>query len=283
MNTDVRASPRDGMLVETGKVLAFLRRDLLVAWSYRVDFASDIFGMAVQVFMFYFIGLMVDPSRLPAFGGNTTSYLEFVALGIALSMFVALALRQVASALRDEQFQGTLECLLLTPSRALTIQLGAMAYEFVYVPIRTIVFLTAIGVGFGLDFHVSGFLPAAVVLMAVIPFVWGLGVAAAAAVLAFRRGEGAVAFLATILTVSSGAYFPLDLLPGWLQTAAEANPFAVALESMREAVLGGTGWSDVGQSMLLLVPMAAASLLVGYLLYNRALRRELRKGSLGDY
>jgi ABC-2 type transport system permease protein len=270
-------------VAEAGKVLAFLRRDLLVAWSYRVDFASDILGMAVQVFMFYFIGLMVDPGRLPSFGGNTTSYLEFVALGIVLAMFVQLALRQVSVAIRDEQYQGTLESLLLTPSRALTIQLGSMVYEFVYVPIRTIVFLTAIGIGFGLDFDPAGFLPAAVVLMAVIPFVWGLGVCAAAAVLAFRRGEGGAGFVATILTVASGAYFPLDLLPGWLQDLAEANPFAVALDAMREAVLGGAGWSDVGDSMLLLVPMAAASLTVGYVLYNRALRRELRKGSLGDY
>ncbi len=276
-------APRLGIGAEIGKLGAFLRRDLLVAWSYRVDFFSDIAGLFVQVFMFYFIGLMVDPSVLPEFGGSPTSYLEFVAIGIALGMFVQLALSQVAGALREEQFQGTLETLLLTPTRTLTIQLGTLVYELIYVPVRTVLFLLIVAAGFGLDFDLGGMLPAMVVLLFVIPFVWGLGVASAAAVLTFRRGEGAVGLGATLLTIASGAYFPLDLLPGWLQTLAEANPFAIALESMRDAILGGAGWSDVGSAVLLLAPMAAASLAIGYYLYVRALRRELRRGTLGDY
>lgn len=274
---------RGRAVAEAGKVGAFLRRDLLVAWSYRVDFFGDIASLLVQVFMFYFIGLLVDPATLPSFGGEPTSYLEFVAIGIALGTFVQLALSQVAGALREEQFQGTLECLLLTPTRTLTIQLGALAYDLIYVPVRTALFLVIIAVGFGLDFYMDGILPALVVLMLVIPFVWGLGVASAAAVLTFRRGEGVVALFATLLTVASGAYFPLTVLPTWLQTAAEANPFAIALESMRDAVLGGTGWSEVLPAVVLLAPMAAASLALGYALYVRALRRELRRGTLGDY
>ncbi len=268
---------------ELGKVGAFLRRDLLVAWSYRLDFFGDLASLLVQVFMFYFIGLLIDPSALPEFGGDPTTYLEFVAIGICLGTFVALALRQVAGAFRSEQLQGTLECLLLTPTRSLTIQLGSLAYDLVYVPVRTALFLVIIAVGFGLDFHYDGILPAIFVLLLVVPFVWGLGVASAAAVLTFRRGEGVVALFATLLTIASGAYFPLTVLPEWLQTAAEANPFAVALDAMRDAVLGGSGWSGVLPAAALLAPMAAVSLAFGYWVYVRALRRELRAGTLGDY
>lgn len=274
---------RNGARREVGKLGAFLRRDLLVAWSYRVDFFSDAAGLFVQVFMFYFIGLLVDPTKLPSFGGDATTYLEFVAIGIVLGVFVQLALSRVAGAIREEQLQGTLEVLMLTPTRSLTLQLGTLTYDFIYIPIRMALFLVIIAVGFGLDFEPSGLLPAAVVLLAVIPFVWGLGVMSAAAVLAFRRGEGVVGLFAGLLTVASGAYFPLDLLPGWLQTAAEANPFAIALETMRDAVLGGAGWSEVAPTLALLLPMAAVSLAIGYALYGKALRRELRKGTLGDY
>jgi ABC-type polysaccharide/polyol phosphate export permease len=268
---------------EAGKLGAFLRRDFLVAWSYRVDFLSDVAGLFVQVFMFYFIGLLVDPSKLPSFGGDPATYLEFVAIGIVLGTFVQLALNQVAGAIREEQLQGTLEVLMLSPTRTLTLQLGTLAYDFIYVPIRMVLFLTIIAVGFGLDFEPSGLLPAVVVLLAVIPFVWGLGVVAGAAVIVFRRGEGLVGMGAGLMTVAAGAYFPLELLPPWLQTAAEANPFAIALETMRDAVLGGAGWSEVAPALALLLPMAAVSLAVGYALYSRALHRELRKGTLGDY
>ena len=278
-----RAQGLGGARREAGKLGAFLRRDFLVAWSYRVDFLSDAAGLVVQVFMFYFIGLMVDPTKLPSFGGDRTTYLEFVAIGIVLGTVVQLALSRVAGAIREEQLQGTLEVLMLTPTRTLTLQLGTLAYAFIYVPIRTLLFLVMIAVGFGLDFQISGLLPAVAVLLAVLPFVWGLGVIAAAAVLVFRRGEGLVGMAAGLLTIASGAYFPLDLLPPWLQTAAEANPFAIALETMRDAVLGGAGWSEVAPTLALLLPMAAASVTAGYLLYAKALRRELRKGTLGDY
>lgn len=274
---------RSGFRAEAGKVGAFLRRDLLVAWSYKVSFFSDIVNLAFQVFIFYFIGQLIDPAKLPQFGGSQTTYLEYVALGIALGAFVRVALRQIAGTFRDEQYQGTLECLMLTPTRAVTIQLGSLVYELIYVPIRTVIFLAVIAVAFGLSFDVGGILPAMVVLLALTPFVWGLGVAAAAGVIAFRRGEGGVGFIATLLTISSGAYFPLTVFPSWLQTLAEANPFAIALDAMRHAVLGGTGWSEVVPTLAELVPLAAVSVVAGHLLYSRALRREFRRGSLGEY
>ena len=272
-----------GPRVELGKVLAFLRRDVIVAWSYRTDFFSDIAGLVVQVLMFYFIGLMVDSGRLPTYGGESVTYLEFAAIGVAMGMFVAVALGKVARVIREEQLMGTLESLLLTPTRVPTLQVGSAAYDLLYVPVRTAAFLGLIAVAFHLDVDLAGLAPAAVVLLMFVPFVWGLGLASAAAILAFRRGAGAVGLGATLLTVSSGAYFPLDLLPGWLASAAVHNPFAVALDGMRDALLGGAGWSAVGSAAIILAPLAVLSLALGLAVFRRALRRELRRGTLGLY
>ena len=51
---------------ELRKLPAFVRRDFLVAWSYRLPFIGDWIGLALQAFTFYFVGLMVDPSTLPS-------------------------------------------------------------------------------------------------------------------------------------------------------------------------------------------------------------------------
>src|SRR2546421_590117 len=90
--------------------------------------------------------------------------------------------------------------------------------------------------------HVTYLEFAAVVLLAFAPVVWGLGLISAAGILTFRRGAGIVGIGATVLTLSAGAYFPLSLLPGWLVTVANLNPLAIALSSMRRAVLGNAGW-----------------------------------------
>jgi ABC-2 type transport system permease protein len=268
---------------ELRKLPAFVRRDFLVAWSYRLPFFGDWLGLAMQAFMFYFVGLMVDPDKLPSFGGNPTTYMEFVAVGIAISAFIQLALGRVAIGMQQEQVMGTLESLLTTPTSPATVQLGAVVYDLVYVPIRTAVFLVVIAVGFGLDFQASGLLPAAVVLLLFIPFVWGLGVAAAGSTLTFRRGSGFVGFGSSLLVIFSGAFIPLDLLPGWLSTLAQLNPITIAVDGMREPLLGGTGWSGMPETVFVLFPVSAVSLTVGFLAFRAALRRERRLGTLGLY
>jgi len=104
------------LVVEVAKLPAFLRRDFLIALSYRVVFVSDLLGLLVQGVLFYFVGELVNPSTLPTYNGSPTSYLEFVLIGVAVGVFVQLGLSRVALSFREEQLQGTLESMLVTPS-----------------------------------------------------------------------------------------------------------------------------------------------------------------------
>jgi ABC-2 type transport system permease protein len=271
------------LLGELRKLPAFLRRDFLVAWSYRLSFVSEWAALLLQALMFYFVGLLVDPDKLPSFGGSRATYMEFVAVGIALAGFMQVALGRVAAGLRGEQLMGTLESLLMTPTASATMQVGTVLYDLVYIPLRTALFLVLIAVGFGLHFEASGFLPAAVVLLAFVPFVWGIGIATAGGILTFRRGAGFAAFGVTVLTLFSGAFFPLELLPGWASDLAGLNPITMVVDGMRQPLLGGTGWADTGRAVLVLLPLSAASLGAGIALFRLALRRERRRGSLSLY
>lgn len=275
---------RIGVLAgEAAKLPAFVRRDALIAWSYRAAFLSDVFALVTQMLVFSFIGKLVKTEELPSFGGVQASYIEFVCIGIVVNVFVQVALTRIATAVRTEQMIGTLEALLTTPTSSATVQLGSAAFDFVYMPVRTAVFLAFMAVAVGLDLHPSGALPSLAILLAFIPFVWGLGIATAAAILTFRRGEGLMGISATLLGLASGAYFPLTLLPSWLAAVAEYNPLAIAIEAMRNAMLGGTGWAGIGSDMLLLAAMSALSLALGSVLFRLALGRERRRGTLGMY
>jgi ABC-2 type transport system permease protein len=268
---------------ELAKLPAFFRRDFLIAWSYRASFLTDLIALLTQAGLFAVVGLMVDPQSIPNYGGVRATYVEFVAIGLSVGVFLSIGLTRVMSALALEQVQGTLESLILTPTSFATIQLGSAAYDLVYVPIRTAVFLAIIALTFDAHFATDGILPAAFLLLMFIPVVWGLGVASAAIALTYRGGTGAVGLGATVITIGSGAYVPLELLPGWVQTLADANPLAIVLEGMRGALLGGTGWAGIPGDLIRLVPMAGASLALGAWAFRMALARERRKGTLGLY
>ena len=269
--------------VEAAKVAAFLRRDFFIAVSYRVVFVSDILGLLVQGVLFYFVGELVSPSELPTYGGSPTTYLEFVAIGVAVGVFVQLGLSRVAASFREEQLQGTLESMLVTPTAPATIQLGSVVFDLLYIPLRTVVFLAVMAAAFGLGFEASGVLPAVLLLLAFVPFVWGLGVLGAGMILTFRRGAGVAGIAGVLLALLSGAYFPLSLLPGWMQTLADANPMAVALNGMRESLLGGADWAATAGDLAILLPLSAAAFVAGLVGFRAALRRERARGTLGVY
>ena len=269
-------------LGEVAKLGAFFRRDFLAAWSYRGAFFTDITALVLQVVTFWFLGRLINPKALPTYGGTQVGYMEFVASGILLFALVELGLRQVANSIRQEQLMGTLESVLLTPTAMWTIQAGSALYTMVYVPIRTLLFLAMIALAFGVHYSAAGIVPAFLILIVFLPCVWGLGIASAAAMLTFRRGGMGVGFAASVLALGSGAFFPLTLLPGWVQSISTANPMARAIDGLREALIAGT-WSGLGSNLIVIGVAALLTSSLGAAAFKLALARERRRGTLGIY
>jgi ABC-2 type transport system permease protein len=251
--------------------------------SYRAVFVTDLVGVAFMVTIFFYVGQLLDPARLPRFNGVPVSYMEFVLIGIVLGGFIQIGLARVTSALRNEQMTGTLESLLMTPTSTTTIQLGSAAYDLIYIPIRTGILLLVGAIAFDLGFQPAGIAPALFALLLFIPFVWGLGLVGAGAVLTFKRGGNAIHIGSMLMMISSGAYFPIELFPGWVTPVAKFNPMAIAVDGMREGLLGGAGLIEVAPQLLLLAPMSAFSLALGTLAFRLGLRREQARGTLGLY
>jgi ABC-2 type transport system permease protein len=268
---------------ELAKLPAFMRRDFLVAWSYRLAFVTDWLGLIVQVVIFNFVGKVVDPTAIPTYAGRNVSYLEFVAVGIAISSFMAVALGRVYNVIRQEQLQGTLESLFLTPTSYTTVQLGSVVYDLAYVPVRTLLFFVMVTILFTAHFEWSGVLPTTAILLAFIPFVWGVGVMAAAWTLTFRRGTAIIGIFTTLATLGAGTYFPTEVFPSWVQSIVQFLPLTVALQGARDALLGGVGWDQVLPTIAYLIPFAVASMLGGLWAFRAALLRERRSGTLGTY
>ena len=68
---------------------AFGRRELLETLTYRMALFWDIVGLAFQALTFFYISKLVNPTSLPTYGDSQVTYIEFVAVGIPVSMFVS--------------------------------------------------------------------------------------------------------------------------------------------------------------------------------------------------
>jgi ABC-2 type transport system permease protein len=278
-----RPSRAGAMWEELAKIPAFFRRDLLVLWSYRTAFFADWANLFVQVLVFYYVGRIVPADTLPRIDGRAVTYCEFVAVALILTSFMQVTLSRLVGVVQAEQFMGTLDSLFVTPTAPITFMAGSVAYDVLYVPLRTAVFMLITAGILGVDYNLGGLLPATVILLVFLPFTWGLGVISAALVLTFKRGSGTLGIAVTLLILGSGAYFPVEYLPGWIQTLTQANPVTIALDAARQALLGSADWSAIWSSVVVLAPMALASLAAGVWAFRLALRRERRRGTMGMY
>jgi ABC-2 type transport system permease protein len=265
------------------KLPAFFRRDLLVLLSYKVALFSDWINLVFEVVILFFVGRLIEPSVLPMFGNVQPTYVEFAAVGIAIGAILQANTARAMSAIRSEQVIGTLEMVFLTPTAPTTVLMGVVIYDLVYVPIRSVIFLAALSLLTDVRFELGALVPVTVIFFAFAPFLWGLSLIGAAGMLTFRRGAGIAGLTAAVLVITSGSFFPITVLPEWLQVLARLNPITIAVDGVRAALLGAAGWAEAFRSAVSILPYAAVSLLAGVLALRAALRRERRRGTLGLY
>jgi len=77
-----------------------------------------------------------------------------------------------------------------------------------------------------------------------------------------------------------GVYYPITVLPGWMQVLAYASPATYALEAMRAAILDGAGWSGLWPALALLMAMGLVSIPAGVWVFSRAEYHAKRTGKL---
>jgi ABC-2 type transport system permease protein len=234
-----------------------------------------LFGL-VSLAIYYFISRTFQSVHSSNLAG-APSYFAFAAVGVALSLVVTVASVRVAQRMREEQLTGALEILVAQPVSAPELALGLAGFHFAFASVRAVLYLLVANVIFSADFSSAdwgGFVVMiAVTAVALAP----VGIAVGAAVLALKRAE-LLASLATLaLALAGGAYFPIDVLPGWLQPLAHVLPTTFAFNGVRGALYRGEGWTTPAGELL---AFAVVALPLSIAVFWFALDLARRRGSL---
>lgn len=111
-----------------------------------------------------------------------------------------------------------------------------------------------------------------------IVFGWAIGLAVSAMILRWGLGAEELAWAAIFLVMPvSGVYYPIGVLPGWLQAIASLLPSAHLFEGMRAVLLRGEFRTDL---VALAFALNAVYLALGVVVFAAAVRRARREGKL---
>ena len=82
------------------------------------------------------------------------------------------------------------------------------------------------------------------------------------------------------LLVVSGVYYPVEVLPTWMQWLAKISPATYALEAARAAILDGQGLSTMWDEIWPLIVIGVVSIPLGLLVFSRGERYAKKHGKL---
>jgi ABC-2 type transport system permease protein len=199
-------------------------------------------------------------------------------IGAVIWSYLGIVFEIITETVAWERWEGTIEYTFMAPlSRAVHL-LGMGAFAVLYGVLRTAALFAVVALFFGLSFPHADF-AAALALLAVasISFV-GLGMVTAVLPLISPEKGAQLGFIAQgLLLVVSGVYYPVEVMPGWMEWLATLSPATYALEGIRSAVLdGGAVWDQIWPLALL----GAISIPAGLAVFRAGERYAKRHGKL---
>jgi ABC-2 type transport system permease protein len=109
----------------------------------------------------------------------------------------------------------------------------------------------------------------------------GLGIVASIMPLLFpERGAQMTHVIQATLLLVSGVYYPVSVLPGWMQAVAQLSPATYVLEGVRNSLLAGMPTAELWGYVWPLLLMGVILIPVGVVVFGQAERYAKRTGKL---
>lgn len=262
--------------------LAFVRRDLRIAWSYRFSFVMQYAGMLFSLVGLKFTSSLfagVAPAALREYGDD---YFSFALIGLSLSLLAQPAIKSFAQGVRAAQTNGTFEAMLAGRAGPTGIILCSGIFGLLTTCLQVLLTVVVGAVAFGADLRLTNLGAMLLIMAMTLVTLTGIGLMSTAFVIVFKQAEPFTgAFLAASLMLS-GIIYPTSVLPAWMERLAPLLPLTHSLALARALLIDGAGQESLAGHALALVAFCLLFPL-GLALLSVALRTAKRTGSIGHY
>jgi ABC-2 type transport system permease protein len=200
-------------------------------------------------------------------------------VGGVIWAFLGIIFEIVTETVAWERWEGTIEYTFMAPVSRPVHLIGMGVYAVIYGLVRAAAVFVAVVAFIGL--HVPHANYGAAIALLGIASVSFIGVGMMTAVLPLISPEKGtqLGFVAQgLMLVVSGVYYPVSVLPSWMQWIAKISPATYALRGNRRQILTGAGiaWADVWP----LLVIGAFSIPIGLLVFRAGERYAKRRGKL---
>lgn len=207
----------------------------------------------------------------------------YLVIGTSVWSYLSVTFEGVTDVINIERWEGTIEHTFMAPISRFTHMIGSCWYAVVHGMLFTFLQLLLVASFFHLNLSHANYLTAVfMLLLGSVSFI-GFGIGASVLPLLYtERGSQMSYIVRAVLLLISGVYYPVNVLPGWMQPAARVSPATYVLNGLRDALLNNQPiWSaQIWASTWPLIISGLISVPLGLWIFRIAERYAKRTGRL---
>src|SRR5215207_8628245 len=202
-------------------------------------------------------------------------------IGAVIWSYLGIIFEILTETVAWERWEGTIEYTFMAPLSRPVHLLGMGLFAIVYGVVRAVLLFGVVAAFFGLHLPNADYGAALVLLIvASISFI-GIGMMTAVLPLISPEKGTQLGFVAQgLLLVVSGVYYPVSVLPTWMEWLAKISPATYALRGCREAILEGAGVTSLWAEIWPLLVIGAVSVPLGLWVFRTGERYAKKHGKL---
>ena len=203
--------------------------------------------------------------------GNT-SYFEFIAPGMMMMTVMMSVMSGLPEAITMERELGTLDGVMAAPVNRLSIILGKTFAQMTRGLLQGVIILLLAVTLFGVTIQGNILLVFGLLLLGVYSFV-GLGIT----LTSIAKDQGTATMIMTTVMFPmmflSGIFFPVKMMPGFMQVISNFLPLTYASDAMRKVMVLGADVTQITTDLLILVVFGAVMLAIAVPLFKKMMTR----------
>jgi ABC-2 type transport system permease protein len=169
-------------------------------------------------------------------------------IGAVVWAYLGIIFEFLTETVAWERWEGTIEYTFMAPlARAMHLG-GSGVFAVLYGLVRAAILFLVVALFFGLAMPEANFVAALVLLLVASVSFFGIGMMTAVLPLISPEKGAQLGFVGQgMLLVVSGVYYPVSVLPTWMEWLSTISPATYALRGIRASILDGAGlaWADM--------------------------------------
>jgi ABC-2 type transport system permease protein len=200
------------------------------------------------------------------------NYFEFIAPGIIAMIVMTAVLTGLAASISREREVGTLDGILISPINRLSIILGKAMSQAIRGLIQGAIVLLLAFIFFGVTIQGNILLIILLLLLGIFSFV-GLGILVSAIAAEQETATQLLFMFQFPMLFLSGVFFPILLMPSFMQKIAHVIPLTYAITALRKVMVLGAGISAVKSEILILAIFGIVTIAISVPVFKKVITR----------